>query len=138
MLSFGSGVGLSLGRRDLRAVIVRIRPSGPSLVAEKVLQGYRERSAVEWGADLRRFLAEHEAERYAAIGLLPRDEVLLRVIALPGLSDEDTASAVRLQVDSLHPWGEEEEAVYDWQRLGGAQCAIALARRVFRGFVSLG
>ncbi len=129
-LSFGSGIGLSLGRRDLHVVIVRVRPTGPTLAAETVIQDFRERPAAEWGSELQRFLAAHEAEHYVALALLPREEVLLRMVPLPGLSDDDTASSIRLQVDSLHPWGDEEDVAFDWQRIGEtALCAVALARR---------
>ncbi len=129
-LSFGSGIGLSLGQRDLRVAVVRVRPTGPTLAAETVIQDFRDRPAAEWGNELQRFLAAHEAEHYVALALLPREEVLLRMVPLPGLSDEDTGSAIRLQVDSLHPWGDEEDVAFDWQRLGEtALCAVALARR---------
>ena len=46
-LCFGSGTGLELGARDLRAVIVRVRPSGPALVAETVIHAFRERPAAD-------------------------------------------------------------------------------------------
>jgi hypothetical protein len=128
-LSFGSGIGLWLGESELRAVIVRIRPTGPALVAETVIQGFRERPAADWGRELQRFLAANEAEPYAVLALLPREEVLLRLVQLPGLGDEDAAAAVRLQVDSLHPWGEVDELVFDAQRLGSTSTwAVALAR----------
>lgn len=129
-LCFGSGTGLELGPRDLRAVIVRIRPSGPALVAETVIHAFRERPAADWGGELQKFLASHEAEPLAAVALLPREEVVLRLISLPGLSDEDAAAAIRLQADTLHPWGDDEDAAIDFQRLDGSPfCAVALARR---------
>lgn len=128
-LSFGSGIGLWLGVGELRAVIVRVRPSGPSLVAETVIHGFGERPAADWGGELQRFLAAHEAGPYAALALLPREEVLLRLLPLPGLTDEDALAAVRLQLDALHPWGDEDEVVFDAQRLGGSPTwAVALAR----------
>jgi hypothetical protein len=129
-LSFGSGIGLELGQRDLHVVIVRARPTGPAMAGEIVIQDFRERPAAEWGGELQRFLAEHEAAHSVAVALLPREEIVLRMVPLPGLSDEDTASAIRLQVDSLHPWGDEEDVAFDWQRIGDtALCAVALARR---------
>jgi hypothetical protein len=129
-LCFGSGTGLELGARDLRAVIVRVRPSGPALVAETVIHAFRERPAADWGGELQKFLASHEAEPLAAVALLPREEVLLRLVPLPGLNDEDTAAAIRLQADTLHPWGDDQDAAIDFQRLDGSPfCAVALARR---------
>lgn len=129
-LCFGSGTGLDLGARDLRAAIVRVRPSGPALVAETVIHAFRERPAAEWGAELQKFLAAHEAEPLAAIALLPREEVVMRLIALPGLNDDDTSAAIRLQSDTLHPWGDDEDVVTDFQRLPASPfCAVALARR---------
>ena len=48
----------------------------------------------------------------------------------PGLSDEDAAAAVRLQADTLHPWGDGEGFAIDFQRLAGSPfCAVALARQ---------
>lgn len=114
----------------MRAVIVKVRPTGPTLVAETFIEGIGGRPAAEWGGELQKFLAAHEAAPYAALGLLPRDEVLLRLVSLPGLTDEDAAAAVRLQVDALHPWGEDEEIVHDAQRLGSTSTwAVALARK---------
>jgi len=114
----------------IRAVIVKVRPTGPVLVAETFIEGSSTRPAAEWGGELQRFLAAHEALPYAVLALLPREEVLLRLVSLPGLTDEDATAAVRLQVDALHPWGEDEEISYDAQRLGGTSTwAVALARK---------
>lgn len=129
-LRFGSGVGLSLGNEGIRAVIVKVRPTGPVLVAETFIESFSGRPAAEWGGELQKFLATNEAVPYAALALLPRHEVLLRLIHLPGLTDEDATAAVRLQVDALHPWGDEEEVSYDAQRLDGSPTwAVALARK---------
>jgi hypothetical protein len=129
-LCFGSGTGIELGARDMRAVVVRVRPAGVSLIAETVIQSFRERPAADWGGELQKFLAAHEALPLAAIALLPREEVLLRLVSLPGLSDEDTAAAVRLQADTLHPWGDDEGFAIDFQRFAGSPfCAVALARQ---------
>lgn len=129
-LCFGSGTGLELGPRDLRAAVVRVRPSGVALVAETLIQSFRERPAADWGGELQKFLARHEAEPLAALALLPREEVLLRLVSLPGLSAEDAAAAIRLQADTLHPWGDDDDIAIDFQRLAGTPfCAVALARR---------
>ena len=129
-ICFGSGTGLELGARDMRAAIVRVRPAGVTLVAETVIHGFRERPAADWGGELQKFLAAHEALPLAAIALLPREEVLLRLVSLPGLSDEDTSAAIGLQADTLHPWGDGEEVAIDFQRLDASTlCAVALARK---------
>ncbi|MBA3976218.1 MAG: hypothetical protein C0504_18580 [Candidatus Solibacter sp.] len=129
-ICFGSGTGLELGARDMRAVVVRVRPAGVSLIAETVIQSFRERPAADWGGELQKFLAAHEALPLATVALLPREEVLLRLVPLPGLTDEDAAAAIRLQADTLHPWGDDEGFAIDFQRLAGSPfCAVALARQ---------
>ena len=49
--------------------------------------------------------------------LLPRDELTVRQVSLPGVSDKDLAAAVRFEIDALNPYAEEEVA-YDWARIG--------------------
>src|SRR6202044_1683453 len=63
------------------------------------------------------FLQKLGVRHLAAMVLLPRDEVTVRQIALPGVTDKDLESAVRFEIDSLNPHSEEEVA-YDWARIG--------------------
>jgi len=48
--------------------------------------------------------------------MLPREDVIVRQLALPGVSDRDVSAALNYQIDSLHPYA-EEDAVYGWARL---------------------
>jgi hypothetical protein len=61
--------------------------------------------------------------------LLPRDEVIVRQVMLPGVTDRDLAAAIRFEVDSLNPYS-EEEAVFDWARVGkSASVVVGITRR---------
>jgi hypothetical protein len=59
--------------------------------------------------------------------LLPRREVIVRHVALPGVAARDVAAAIALQIDSLHPYG-DDEVVFGWSRLenGGILIGILL------------
>jgi len=116
-MAVGTGVGVEVRRDDLRVTIARLRPSGARLVAAATIVRYRERPATEWGAQYAEFLRRHGASHLAAMVLLPRREVVVRQLALPGVSKRDLPAAIALQADSLHPFP-EGEAVWEWNRLG--------------------
>lgn len=129
---FGTGFGVVIGRRDLEAAIVRARPSGATLIAQTVVADFRNRPAAEWGAELLRFVAHAGQGALAATVLLPRDEVIVRTLSLPGVTDRDAASAIELQIDTLHPWASdnnEDEVVWGWARAGGSNLIVGLARK---------
>ncbi|HBY58435.1 MAG TPA: hypothetical protein DEH78_01350 [Solibacterales bacterium] len=128
-LSVGSGIGIEIGLRDLRVTLVRVRPSGVRLLAQTTIENYRQRPAAEWGAGYNAFLRKHGVAHLAATVLLPRNEVIIRLAPFPGVSDKDLPAALRYQADSFHPFP-EDEAVYDWSRLGRtAMVLIGIARR---------
>lgn len=116
-LAIGSGVGIEIGANDLRVVVARLRPSGASVLGELTIPGFRETPAAEWGAAYAGFLQKLVVRHLAATVLLPRDEVTVRQISLPGVTDKDLDSAVRFEIDSLNPYSEEEVS-YDWARIG--------------------
>ncbi len=60
--------------------------------------------------------------------LLPRDEVIVRTLILPGVADKDAAGAIELQIDSLHPWG-DAEVIWGWSRAGRDNIVIGLTRK---------
>src|ERR1019366_4067118 len=122
---FGTGFGIVIGERNLEVAIVRARPSGATLVATTTVTDFRNRAAAEWGAELLRFLASAGENRLAATVLLPRDEVIVRTVTLPGVADKDAASAIELQIDNLHPWGDVEVA-WGWSRAGRDDLVIGL------------
>ncbi|MCU0246558.1 MAG: hypothetical protein MUC42_08285 [Bryobacter sp.] len=127
-LSLGSGVGIELDRNSLRAMIVRIRPKELSVSQGFLVENFREHPAAEWGAEYAKFLALENAAHLAAMVILPRDEVILRTISLPGVAPKDLPNAVAFQMDGLHPWA-EEDAVTAWSPLTGANSVLVAAMR---------
>lgn len=127
-LAFGTGFGIAIGERNLEAAIVRARPSGATPVAGTTIQDFRNRPAAEWGAELMRFVNRAGGSRLAATVLLPRNEVVVRTLSLPGVADRDAASAIELQIDTLHPWGDAEVA-WAWSRVGQGDLMVGLARK---------
>ncbi len=127
-LVFGTGFGIAIGERDLEVAVARSRPSGATLVASTTVADFRNRPAAEWGAELLGFLAAAGESRRAATVLLPRGEVIVRTVTLPGVGDKDAAGALALQLDSLHPWGDVEVA-WGWSRVGGDDLMVGLARK---------
>ncbi len=122
-LAFGTAVGIEIGRDSLTATVVRVRPWGVRILGEIAMPGFREQPATEWGARYTAFLKKLGAAHLAASVLLPRDEVMVRQIALPGVSNKDLAAAIRFEIDSLNPYS-EEEAVFDWARIGKSSAVL--------------
>ena len=64
------------------------------------------------------FLRKLGMRHVAATVVLPRQDVIVRPLVLPGVSDKDLDSAVRFQMDGLHPYNDDD--VYSsWVRLPG-------------------
>ncbi|MFM2125785.1 MAG: hypothetical protein RL328_2236, partial [Acidobacteriota bacterium] len=132
-LAFGSGVGISMegprGAEALHITLVRVRPSGVRVADSLIVEDYRNRPAAEWGAEYGALLAKHGMQHVAAAVLLPRHEVILRQISLPGVSDKDLGAAVSFQLDGLHPYN-EADVMSSYARLEGSDAvAVAIARR---------
>ena len=128
-LAVGTGIGIEIGREDLVVTAVRVRPSGVKVLGEITIHRFREQPATEWGADYANFLKKLGIAHLAASVLLPRDEVMVRQLALPGVADRDLAAAIRFELDALNPYS-EEEAVFDWARIGkSASILIGITRR---------
>ena len=128
-LALGTGVGIEVRDRDLRVVAARVRPSGVRVLGAAIIERFRERPAAEWGAVYAEFLKRLGLSHVAATVLLPRREVVLRVLALPGVPARELAAAIGFQIEALHPYP-EEEAVWAWSRLqDGASVLIAVTRR---------
>src|SRR5438132_3502073 len=116
LLAFGTGVGMEIRAHDLAITLTQVRPSGVRVAASNVIQNFRERPAGEWGSEYARFLREHGGSHLAATIVAPKREVIVRQIALPGVTNKDFAAAIGYQVETLHPYGEDEVA-FGWQRL---------------------
>ena len=128
-LAFGTGIGLEVGKDDLRVSVARLRPSGPQPAGAAAIARYKERHAAEWGAEYGEFLRRHSAGHLAAVVLLPRRDVVVRLLSLPGVSKRDLPAAIALQVDTLHPFP-EGEAVWDWSRLDSTGAVlVGITRR---------
>ena len=128
-LAFGTGVGVEIGAEDLRVVVTRVRPTGVQVVGGTTIQQFGARPAAEWGTEYRHFLGQLGGSHLAAAVLLPRRELIVRVLQMPGVEDKDLASAIGYQIDSLHPYPEEEVA-YSCARVGTAGgVLVVIARR---------
>src|SRR5262245_10316284 len=97
-LAFGSGVGIEIGPGSLRIVIARCRHSGIDVLGSHVIENYMDRPAAEWGAEYGAFLKKRGADHLAASVVLPRRDVSVRVVALPGVEKSDIEAALRLQI----------------------------------------
>ncbi|HEX5228140.1 MAG TPA: pilus assembly protein PilM [Bryobacteraceae bacterium] len=128
-LALGTGIGIEIGSQDLTITAVRLRPSGTRVLGELVIPNFREQAAADWGAAYAGFLQKLGVKHLAATVLLPRDEVTVRQISMPGVADKDLESAVRFEIDSLNPYSEEDVA-YDWARIGKTPSVlVAISRR---------
>src|SRR5438045_8949610 len=110
LFGFGIGVGIESRARDLAVTVAQVRPSGARVAASTVIQNFRERPAGEWGSEYLRFLREHGASHVAATVMAPKREVIVRQVALPGVTKKDFAAAVTYQVETVHPYGEDRVA----------------------------
>jgi type II secretory pathway component PulL len=128
-LAFGTGVGIEIRDNELQVTVVRVRPSETGVLGSAMVTDYRNRPASEWGIELSAFLKKLGAAHIAATVLLPRHEVIVRQLSLPGVSNRDLASAVQLQADSLHPFA-DEDIYHTHARIGTTSSVlVGVARR---------
>jgi Tfp pilus assembly protein PilN len=132
-LAVGSGVGIAIeGPRDsqsLRVQAVRVRPSGVRVLGGFTVENFAQQPAAEWGAAYAAFVSKLGLRQAPAVAMLPRRDVILRQIGLPGVSDKDLDAAVAFQLDGLHPYDEAQVAA-SWARLPGSDAVlVAIARR---------
>ncbi len=128
-MAVGTGAGIEIGAADLNVSVVRVRPSGTQILGELTIPNFRERPASEWGREYTTFIRRAGAAHVAATVLLPRNEVIVRQLHMAGVSGKDLTAAVNYQIDGLHPFS-EDEAVYDWARIGDTPfVTVGIARR---------
>lgn len=132
-LAFGSGVGISIegprGAESLRVTAVRVRPSGVTITGGMNVENFRSEPAAEWGAAYAAMASKLGLQHVAATVVLPRQDVILRQLALPGIQDKDLDGAIGFQLDSLHPY-DETEVFTSWARIEGSDSvAVAIARK---------
>lgn len=128
-IAFGSGVGIEIGERHLAVAVVRVRPAGVDVLRTYTISDFATRPAAEWGGEYARFLREVGGSHLSATVMLPRRETIVRQIALPGVAAGDLASAIALQMDTLHPYG-EDEVVSAWSPVGNGGVLVGILRRV--------
>ncbi len=115
-LAIGTGVGIEIGAHDLTVTVARVRPSGVSILGSLSIHRFREQPAAEWGDVYMRFIRKLGQRHIAAHVLLPREAVIVRQLQMPGVADKDLGAALKFQIDSLHPYP-DEDVTYDFARI---------------------
>jgi len=115
-LAVGTGVALEAEGGDLRALVVKARPGGVTVLGEYRALRYAERPAAEWGTELLGFLKSFGVRRGPVWVVLPRRDVIVRQLSLPGVEKKDLEAAIAFQIDSLHPYA-DDTVVWAWARL---------------------
>lgn len=129
LFRFGSGSGIVVDGADLIVYLARVRPGGAALLDTLRIADFRERPAADWGDEYNALLRKHSLTYLSATVVLPREQVIVRRVPLPGVSDQDAPAAIRFQLEALHPFP-EDEVVHDFQRAGrGDTFVVAIAER---------
>jgi Tfp pilus assembly protein PilN len=132
-LAFGSGIGIEIsGPRDsesLHATAVRVRPTGARVIGKLEIDNFTHQPAGMWGTEFSNFARRAGMRHVGATVILPRHEVIVRQLLLPGVSAKDLDSAIGFQLDGLHPYP-EDDVTASWSRLGSSDTVlIAITRR---------
>ncbi len=132
-LAFGSGVGIEItgprGAETLRICAVRVRPNGARVLGNFSIENAAQQPAAEWGQVYSAFVKKLGLSHTVATVLVPREDVILRQVSVPGVSDKDLPAAIGFQMDGLHPYA-DEDVVSSWARLPGTSTVlVAIARR---------
>jgi hypothetical protein len=132
-LAFGNGIGIEIagphGGESLRVTAVRVRPGRARVLGQLVVEDFPHQPAGVWGTEYAAFVRKFGVRHVSAAVLLPRQDLIVRQLALPGVSSRDLASAVQFQLDGLHPYS-EDDVIADWAQLpGGSTVLVAIARR---------
>jgi Fimbrial assembly protein (PilN) len=132
-LAYGTGLGLEIagprGAEVLNASVVRVRPGGAKVLGSFQVEDFQNQPADVWGTEIAAFARGFGAGNLVASVVLPRQDVIVRTLALPGVTDKDLGAAVGFQLDSLHPYDEADVSA-SWSRLAGTSTVlVAIARR---------
>ena len=128
LVAFGSGVGIEVGPADLTVVAVRVRSTRIHVAGCTTIASFAGRPAAEWGAEYAAFLRSTAMAHVSATVALPRREVIVRQVTLAGVARRDRAAAIQLQLDTLHPYG-DDEVCWDWTPAGDNAALVGIARR---------
>jgi Tfp pilus assembly protein PilN len=124
----GTGLAIAIDGDALDILLVKVRPSQVSVVAYQRFTGIKDRPAAELGAEYAQFLRKNGVPHLAAWVLLPREELIVRTLALPGVAPRDLESAIELQLESLHPYV-DQEVRFGYVRIGKtSQVLVGIAR----------
>jgi Tfp pilus assembly protein PilN len=127
-LAFGAGAGIQVTDQDLEVAVARVRPGAIYVLGRATIARFRERPAAQWGAEYSEFLDKLGAGHLSATVLLPRRETIVRQIALRGVEGKDLEGAIAFQLDTLHPYG-DEEVLFGWNKLADGAVLVGIARR---------
>lgn len=133
-LAFGNGIGIEIsgphGSESLRIVGVRVRPGGARVLDQLIVEDVPHQTAGVWGTEYSAFIRKLGLRHVAATVLLPRQDLIVRQLSLPGVVDRDLPAAVEFQMDGLHPYSDSDDIVSSWARLAGTSTIlVAIARR---------
>jgi Tfp pilus assembly protein PilN len=93
------------------------------------IENAAQQPAAEWGQIYSAFVKKLGLNHVVATVLVPREDVILRQVSVPGVSDQDLPAAIGFQMDGLHPYA-EDDVVSSWARLPGTSTVlVAIARR---------
>ena len=123
---FGSGVGIEIAPTSLEVAAVRVRPNKVKVLGRLTIADFASRPAAEWGQDYARFLSGMGLGHVSATVLLPRRDVIVRHLSLAGVSGKDVEGAIRFQIDSLHPYGEDEIS-WGWSPLSYGAVLVGIS-----------
>jgi Tfp pilus assembly protein PilN len=112
----GTAVGVQVQGANLRVAVARVRPFGAAIPTVFTIHDFRTRPASEWRIEYQRELKKSGVAGVSATVLLPRSEVIVRVAQFPGVADKDMESAIGLELDTLHPYG-DEPVNWAWSRI---------------------
>jgi hypothetical protein len=131
--AFGSGIGIEIagphGSESLHITAVRVRPNGARVLSRLDIEDFPHQPAGVWGTEYANFARKLGLRHVGATVILPRRDVIVRQLSLPGVADKDLAAAVGFQLDGLHPYP-EDEIVASWSRLGNTSAVVvAIVRR---------
>ncbi len=127
LLQFGAGIGIEINGNDLEIVGARVRPNGVKVLARMTVPNFATRPAAEWGAEYARFLSPLGLSHVSATVMLPRRDVIVRHLSLPGVSRKDIDGAIRFQLDSMHPYGDDDVS-WGWSPLAYGAVLVGIAR----------
>jgi Tfp pilus assembly protein PilN len=133
LFAFGSGIGIQIagphGSESLEITAVRVRPTGARVLGRLTIADFPHQPASQWGTEYTAFLRKLDVRHVPAVVLLPRQDVMVRQVALPGVAKKDLDAALEFQIDGLHPYA-DADVTASWSRLGAtATVLVAIARR---------